>query len=162
MLIHIELRYAREPELVALRFNPAYKFQGLAKQSLRAFIEKKPFEIVMPGKTMYEKQTLKCDLRLDENKDADIICFLKDLKAPKSTFIRNLMIRYIVGDTSYAYCDEELKEMAITDKCKRARATMAQSIRDVQETEKKKMPDMDPSYESELEMALENLRKHNM
>lgn len=159
MLVHIELRYAREPELVAIRFNPAYKFQGLAKQTLRAFINRHSYEIVMPEKTIYEKQSLKCDLRLDEKKDADIILFLKQLKAPKSTFIRNLMIRSIKGDTSYAYQDEELKEMAVTNKCKQLCATMAQSKVSVQNGEKHISGNF---YGNELEEALENLRKHNL
>ena len=153
MLVHIELRYAREPELVAIRFNPAYKFQGLAKQALRAYINNFSYEIAMPGKTTYEKQSLKCDLRLDEKKDADIICFLKELKAPKSTFIRNLMIRSITGDTSYAYKDEELKKIAVTNKCKQLCATMAQSKNNIENRASNQ-------YGSDLETLLESLKKH--
>lgn len=162
MLLHIKLRYAREPELVAIRFNPAYSFQGLVKQALRAFINNYHFEIVMPGKAIYEKKSLKCDLRLDEKNDADIIAFLSKLKAPKSTFVRNLMIRYITGDTSYAYQDEELKELAITDKCKKLCATMTQSGANTNETERHERTQENNSERSELEMMLESLKKHNM
>lgn len=162
MVVNIELRYAREPELVAIRFNPAYKFQGLAKQALRAFIDNRPFEIVMPAKTAYEKQSLVCVLKLDEKKDEDIILFLKSLKAPKSTFVRNLMIRYITGDTSHVYQDERLKEMAITDKCKQFRTTIIQGNESDQKTEKHERKENKNSYESELEKALESLKKHNL
>lgn len=162
MVVNIELRYAREPELVAIRFNPAYKFQGLAKQALRAFMDNSPFEIVMPTKATYEKQSLVCALKLDERKDEDIILFLKSLKAPKSTFVRNLMIRYITGDTSHVYQDEKLKEMAITDKCKQLRATMAQSSEITQGTEKQERKENNHVYDGGLEEVLENLRKHNL
>lgn len=156
MIVHIQLRYAREPELVAIRFNPAYKFQGLAKQALKAFVEDRPFEIVMSVKTMYEKRPLKCDICLDDVKDADIISFLNSLKTPKSTFIRNLMLRYITGDTSYVYMDEELKEMAVTEKCRQLRAIMAQGDKNAPKIEQKKQNEM-----SELEEALQNLQKYN-
>ena len=162
MVVNIELRYAREPELVAIRFNSAYKFQGLAKQALRACIDNTPFEIVMPEKTTYEKHSLVCVLKLDEKKDADIICFLKSLKAPKSTFVRNTMIRYITGNTAYIYQDEKLKEMAITDKCKELCAKMAQSKNCVQEKQKMESINNNTSYKSEIEAALEHLRKHNI
>lgn len=157
MLVRIQLRYAREPELVAIRFNPAYKFQGLAKQALRAFIEQRPFEIVIPDKTMYEKRSLKCDLSLDDVKDADIIAFLQSLKAPKSTFIRNLMLRYITGDISYAYTDEELKEMSVTEKCRQLRVTMAQSDKNATDVKVQTHNEM-----SELEAALQALQERNI
>ena len=72
------------------------------------------------------------------------------------------MIRYITGDTSHVYQDEKLKEMAITDKCKQLRATMAQSNEITQKAEKQERKENKPIYESGLEEALENLRKHNL
>ena len=116
----------------------------------------------MPAKTAYEKQSLVCVLKLDEKKDEDIILFLKSLKAPKSTFVRNLMIRYITGDTSHVYQDERLKEMAITDKCKQFRTTIIQGDESDQKTEKHERKENKNSYESELEKALESLKKHNL
>lgn len=159
MVINIELRYAREPELVAIKLSPSYNFHGLARQALRAFITNTPFEIHMPGKGMYENGSLKCALRLDEKRDAEIIEFLKKLKAPKTTFIRNLMLKYITGDTSYAYLDEELKKMAISDKCKELCATVAQSESVSPEQSEEKA---DENYQERMIKALENLKSHVM
>ena len=162
MVINIGLRYAREPELVAIRFNSAYKFQGLAKQALRAYMDNTSFEIILPAKTIYEKRSLVCVLKLDEKKDEDIIRFLKSLKAPKSTFVRNLMLRYVTGNISCVYQDEKLKEMAITDKCKQLRATVAQGDNRIVRLEKSMITDDSNSYKSELELAIESLRQHNI
>lgn len=147
MRFAIKLRYAREPELVAIRLNPLYSFQGLAKQALRAYIEHRDFKIKMPEQGLYEEKSLICYLALDDQKDKDIIKFLNSLKAPKAAFVRNLMLRQITGDISYAYQDEKLKELGLSPKTHILRAA-------TQDKTEKSEP---YSYHDELSRALANL-----
>lgn len=143
--IKICLRYAREPELVALRFNPGIYMPGLAKQALRAQIEGHDFQIHMQKDVNYVQKPMAFYLTLDEESDKDIIHCLNSQHAPSPAFIRNVLIRSIKGNVDFIYRDLSLKKMALAgqDKLKKPlSATMAQSEMarekiDISEKEKK-------------------------
>lgn len=137
MKIKICLRYAREPELVALRFNPGIYMPGLAKQALRAQMEGQDFQIHMQKDVNYVQKPLSFYLTLDDEMDKDIIHCLNSHYAPATAFIRNILIRCIKGNVNFIYSDLELKKMALSNRMQEQkedkpqvnslRATMAQS-----------------------------------
>lgn len=115
MKIKICLRYAREPELVALRFNPGIYMPGLAKQALRAQMEGQDFQIHLQRDVNYVQKPLSFYLTLDDEADKDIIQCLSSQYAPNSAFIRNILIRCIKGRVDFIYSDLNLKKMALPE-----------------------------------------------
>ena len=115
MKIRLQLRYAREPELVALRYNPCLDFSGIAKQALWAYLNKTEFHITIPEDSSYVKKPLVLYINLDEKNfnEKRIITMLHENKAPNTTFVRNILIRSISNDLSAIYKDEKLKAMAL-------------------------------------------------
>lgn len=115
MKYRLELHYVRDPELVAIRFDKTYNLNGLISQCLRAFINNEDFEIYLHPNARFQKQPLTLFYQLDDEKDADIIKFLNSILTPKTTFVRNLILRYIKGDISWVYQNEELKALSKTE-----------------------------------------------
>lgn len=115
MKIRLQLRYPREPELVALRYNPCLDFIGITKQALLSYVNKTEFHFTIPEGYTYVKKSLVLYINLDEKdyKDRQIIDMLHENKAPNTTFVRNLLIRSISNDISEIYKDEKLKALAI-------------------------------------------------
>lgn len=113
MRIKVCLRYAREPELVALRFNPGIYMPGLAKQALQAQITGHEFKIKMQKDVNYVQRSLAFYLVLNEELDREIIQYLHHQCAPATAFIRNTLIRCISGNTDFIYSDIELKKLAL-------------------------------------------------
>ncbi len=127
MKVKIFLRYAREPELVALRFNPGIHMPGLTKQALQAQMEGQDFQIHMQKDVNYVQKPLSFYLTLDNEADREIIQFLNSQCAPATAFIRNVLIRCIKGNVDFIYKDLELKKMAICGQHTKISAMMAQS-----------------------------------
>lgn len=123
MKIRICLRYAREPELVALRFNPGIYMPGLAKQALQAQFAGQEFKIRMQRDVNYVQRSLSFYLVLNEETDKEIIQCLHNQCAPAAAFIRNTLIRCVTGNTNFIYSDPELKKLALNQ----PRAIVAQS-----------------------------------
>lgn len=140
MKYRLDLHYVRDPELVAIRFDKTYNLNGLISQCLRAFINNEEFEIYLHPNARFQKQPLTLYYQLDDEKDADIIKFLNSILIPKTTFVRNLMLRYIKGDISWVYKNEELKALSKTedDKTyqKEKSVTMTQKLNMTAESEK--------------------------
>ena len=113
MRISMRLAYDREPEIVALRFNPMIDFNGLVKTALRAYINNEKFHIELPSNPTYIHKSLRIAIYLNDDKDANIVDMLKQNAAPNTAFIRNLLIRSIEGDLSKIYNDVNLKELAL-------------------------------------------------
>lgn len=116
MKIKICLRYAREPELIALRFNPGIYLPGLAKQALRAQMKGIDFQIHMQDDVNYVQKSLSFYLILDDEEDKDIIECLNSQHAPSTAYIRNALIRCIKGDIDFIYRDLKLKKMALPNR----------------------------------------------
>lgn len=116
MIVKINLRFIREPELVALKCDPTVCFSGLVKEALRSYVRNRDFKITLSNKANYEKKPLCCNLKFDEEKDKDIIDKLNSINVPQTTFIRNIMMRYIKGDVDFVYTDKRLKEITQTGK----------------------------------------------
>ena len=110
MKVKIFLRYAREPELVALRFNPGIHMPGLTKQVLQAQMEGQDFQIHMQKDVNYVQKPLAFYLTLDNEADREIIQLLNSQCAPATAFIRNVLIRSIKGNVDFIYKDLELKK----------------------------------------------------
>lgn len=115
MKVKIFLRYAREPELVALRFNPGIHMPGLTKQALQAQMEGQDFQIHIQKDVNYVPKPLSFYLTLDNEVDREIIQFLNSQCAPVTVFIRNALLRCIKGNIDFIYKDLELKKMALSD-----------------------------------------------
>lgn len=108
--VKIYLHIGRDPELIALRYNPAYDFSGLAKQVLEAYVLGTDFKISIPKPPAYIPRSLCCYMHLDEKRDMEIINLLNGLCISKSAFVRNLMLRSVDG-MNYVYTDQELKSV---------------------------------------------------
>lgn len=124
MKIKVCLRYAREPELVALRLNPGIYLPGLAKQALQAQMEGREFKIEMQRKVNYVQRPLAFYLVLNEETDKDLVECIRNQCAPATAFIRNTLIRCINGNMNFIYSDPELKKIALNNQ---PRAMMARS-----------------------------------
>lgn len=109
MKVKIYLNINRDPELVAIRFNPTLNFGNLAKEVLRSHVRKQNFKFLMPKCSEYKMTSLVVVITLDEIKDADVITYLNQILVPKSAFIRNIMLRALEGDIRYIYCDKKYK-----------------------------------------------------
>lgn len=137
MRIKVTLHIGRNPELVAIRFNPAYDFSGLAREILRCHVRGQEFHLSLQRQVNYMQRSLLCYVSLDEKEDADIIDYLNKLIIPKSAFVRNIMTHAIDKDYQFVYQDKELKNIMLAHQME---------IR----TRKKKQ---------ELEKKLKNLRR---
>lgn len=135
--IKVNLHIGRDPELIAIRYNPAFDFSGLAREVLRSHVRGEKFHFLLPPHTNYTPKSLLCYIYLDEKEDADILNYLEQLIIPKTAFIRNIMIQAIDGDVGFIYCDKNLKNAMLTYQMNNR-------------TRKKK---------HELEQKLKNLRK---
>lgn len=137
MRIKVTLHIGRNPELIAIRFNPAFDFSGLAKEILRCHVRGQEFHLSLQRQVNYIPKSLLCYVNLDEKKDADIIDYLDKLIIPKSAFIKNIMTHAVDKDYQFVYQDEELKRVMLSHQMNKR-------------TQKKK---------KELEQKLKNLRR---
>ena len=137
MRIKVTLHIGRNPELIAIRFNPAFDFSGLAKEILRCHVRGQEFHLSLQRQVNYIPKSLLCYVYLDEKKDADIIDYLDKLIIPKSAFIKNIMTHAVDKDYQFVYQDEELKRVMLSHQMNKR-------------TQKKK---------KELEQKLKNLRR---
>lgn len=153
MRIKVCLRYAREPELVALRFNPGIYMPGLAKQALQAQMAGQEFKIKVQRDVNYVQRPLSFYLALNEEADKEIIQCIHNQCAPAAAFIRNTLIRCVAGNTDFIYSDQELKKMALAQ----PRAIMARSS---QRHEKNMESDEDTLLAAALEMKGELVNNH--
>lgn len=115
MKIRLQLRYPREPELVALRYNPCLDFIGITKQVLLSQANKKEFHFTIPEGYSYVKKPLVIYINLNEknHEEKQIIDMLHENKAPATAFVRNLLIKSILNDISEIYKDDKLKALAL-------------------------------------------------
>lgn len=144
MKVKLILRYAREPELVALKCDPSVYFPGLVKTALRSYVTGQEFTIKLSKNVNYEIKPMSCNLVLDDIEDKDIINLLKSIKTPNTTFIRNVMMRAITGNVDFVYTNQRLKQISTKEYIKTTKK------------EKKK------NIEDPLQAALLNIQKKNI
>lgn len=114
MRIKIYLNTKRDLELIALRFNPALDFGGIAREILRSHVRSEKYVIPQNNMGKYMKRSLTCYITLDDAEDADVIEYLNHIIISKSAFIRNIMLRSIGDDIDKIYIDDSLKAMMIS------------------------------------------------
>ena len=73
MRIKIYLNTKRDLELIALRFNPALDFGGIAREILRSHVRSEKYVIPQSNMGKYMKRSLTCYITLDDAEDADEI-----------------------------------------------------------------------------------------
>lgn len=111
MILKIYLQPARDIELIALLFNPAINFSGVAKQALHAFVRGEKYSFEIPKTENYVSRSLVCYVNLSENDDAEIINYMEEVVISKSAFVRNVISHALCGDFQSIYKDEFLKDM---------------------------------------------------
>ena len=110
MKIKVYLNPGRDLELIAVRFNPALDFGGIAEEVLRGHVRKRPYQFSVPRTERYVKRSLVCYVTLDEKEDKDVIEYMDSIIIAKSTFIRNIMLRSIENDINYLYSSDKLRK----------------------------------------------------
>ena len=157
MRIKICIKYTQYPELAALRFNPGISIQGLTKQVLSAYINKREFPIYIQKDVEYVKKPLIFYLVLDNETDKEIIQYLNSQCVPAPAFIRNLLLRSIKGDLDYVYRDFKLKKLALYDESTNQADKADEALRAIMARSRKN--DEDQGKEDVLLSAAMELRK---
>lgn len=114
MRIKIYLNTKRDLELIALRFNPALDFSGIAREILRSHVRNEKYIIPQSSTEKYMKRSLTCYITLDDAEDADVIEYLNHIIISKSAFIRNIMLRSIGDSVNHIYIDDSLKAVMLS------------------------------------------------
>jgi len=138
MRVKVTLHIGRNPELVAIRYNPAFDFSGLAREVLRSHVRGQEFHFSLQKQVNYVPKSLICYIYLDEKGDSDVINYLDELIIPKSAFIRNIMTHAIDGDFQFIYRDKELKNAMLTyqmdKRTKRKKQELEQKLKNLKRT----------------------------
>lgn len=129
MRIKVYLNPKRDLELIAIRFNPALDFGGIAKEVLRSHVRNEKYSISLPRMVNHIKRSMTCYVVLDDKEDADVIAYLDKVVISNSAFIRNIMVRAISNDISYLYTDKNLKTAITTYELEKKRKANKENLK---------------------------------
>jgi hypothetical protein len=113
MRIKVYLNPGRDLELIAIRFNPALDFGGIAKEVLKSYVRKGSYRFTVPRTDTFITRSMVCYVPLDEKEDADIIEYLARVSVSHSALIRNIMVHSIDMETDI-YTDNSLKNAILS------------------------------------------------
>lgn len=121
MRIKVYLKPSRDIELIAVRYNPALDFSGIAREVLKNHVRGKTYKFSIPENSHYAKKPLLCYVTLDDKDDADVIKYLDGIIISRSALVRNLMLQAISNDLRHVYTDGVLKAAVVAQELERQR-----------------------------------------
>ena len=129
MRIKVYLNPGRDLELIAIRYNPALDFCGIAREVLRSHVRNGNYKFPLLKTKNYVKKSMTCYISLDDEEDADVISYLGKTVLSNSALVRNIMLRSIENDTRFIYVDENLKTSILSYEYERKQKAKRQILK---------------------------------
>ena len=113
MNIGVRLYRVHDIDLVSLYKSSNFNFHEAVRRSLRAYVRHEPYFMYMPKLEKEPKEDYKyvyqCSIKLDDEKDADVIEFLNTRvkKAKRTAAVKAILRGSLIGTVAYA-CFEDV------------------------------------------------------